>query len=72
MSIDEVLRLFVDKLGTNRLFRNYPLTKIASLWSSTTDGKLETFNATFRSVKLVWEETLKNLQKMFVKLDQIF
>ncbi len=53
VSIDEVLRLFIDKLGTNRLFSNYPQTKIASLWSPTRDGKLETCSAIFCSVNLI-------------------
>ncbi len=51
-SIDKVLRLFVDKLGTNRLFGTYPLTEVASLWSPIADGKLEICSATFHSVKL--------------------
>ncbi len=67
VSIDKVLRLFIDKLGTNRMFCNYPLTKTASLWSPTADGKPKTYSATFRSVKLVRKETLQNLQKMFAK-----
>ncbi len=37
-----------------------------SIWSPTTDGKLKTCFATFCSVKLVWEESLKNLRKTFM------
>ncbi len=58
VSKDKVLRLFIDKLGTNLMFCNYPLTKITSLWSLTMSEKLETCSAIFRSVKLVWEESL--------------
>ncbi len=72
VSLYKVLRLFIDKLRTNRSFCNYPLTEIAGLWSPTADGKLQTFSANFCSVKLVWEETLKNLWKMFVRLHQSF
>ncbi len=32
-SIEKVLRLFIDKLGTNHLFSKYLYTKITSLWS---------------------------------------
>ncbi len=53
VSIDKGLQMFIDKLGTNRLFCNYPQIKIASLRSPSVDGKLETYSATFRSVKLV-------------------
>ncbi len=67
MFVDEVLRLFIDKLGTNRLFYNFLWTKIASLWSPTGDGKLETCSATFSyceaSLRRNFKELIENVRE---------
>ncbi len=48
-----IFDIFMNNLRVSRIVYSRLKTKIASLWSATADGKLETCSATFHSVKLV-------------------